>query len=145
MCPPPVAQGLVYPALDARLDSPSAHAFSEGFFLTRQSMEFFRACYLPDPDQWGSPRVSPVLADDHSGLAPALVVTAGFDPLRDDGATYAADLAAAGVEVDYRCYDDQVHGFMSMGILPDSLALATEVCDSMGRLMRRSVRAAVGG
>ena len=58
---------------------------------------------------------------------------------------YAAALDAAGVEVDYRCYDDQVHGFMGMGILPDSLALATEVCDSMGRLMRRSVRAAVGG
>jgi acetyl esterase len=143
--PAPLAQGLVYPALDARLDSPSVQAFSEGFFLTRQSMEFFRACYLPDSDQWGLPRVSPVLADDHGGLAPALVVTAGFDPLRDDGATYAAELAAAGVEVDYRCYDDQVHGFMSMGILPDSLALATEVCDSMGRLMRRSVRAAIAG
>jgi acetyl esterase len=143
--PAPVAQGLVYPALDARLDSASAHAFSDGFFLTRQSMEFFRACYLPDSDQWSSPRVSPVLAHDHGGLAPALVVTAGFDPLRDDGATYAAGLAAAGVEVDYRCYDDQVHGFMSMGIVPDSLSLATEVCDSMGRLMRRSVRAALAG
>jgi acetyl esterase len=134
---PPVAQGLVYPALDARLDSSSVHAFAEGFFLTRQSMEYFRACYLDDREAWASPRVSPVLADDHGGLAPALIVTAGFDPLRDDGATYARQLAAAGVEVDYRCYDDQVHGFMGMGILPDSLALATEVCDAMGRLMRR--------
>ena len=65
------------------------------------------------------------------------MVTAGFDPLRDDGANYAEALRGAGVEVEYRCYDDQIHGFMGMGILPDSLALATEVCDSMGRLMRR--------
>ena len=65
-------------------------------------------------------------------------MTAGFDPLRDDGARYAEVLEKAGVEVEYRCYDDQVHGFMAMGILPDSLALATEVCDAMGHLMRRS-------
>ncbi len=71
-------------------------------------------------------------------MAPALVVTAGFDPLRDDGVNYADVLRAAGVEVEYRCYDDQIHGFMGMGILPESLALATEVCDVMGRLIRRS-------
>ena len=80
------------------------------------------------------------LADDLGGLAPALVVTAGFDPLRDDGSAYADALRAAGVEVEYRCYDDQIHGFMGMGILDDSLALATEVCDAMGRLMRRASR-----
>jgi acetyl esterase len=140
--PPPVAQGLIYPALDARLDSASVRTLGDGFFLTRESMEFFRGCYLPDRDQWETPRVSPLLAEDHGGLAPALVVTAGFDPLRDDGAHYAEALARSGVEVEYRCYDDQVHGFMGMGVLPDSLALATEVCDSMGRLMRRSVAAA---
>jgi acetyl esterase len=140
--PPPVAQGLIYPAVDARLESDSVRTLGDGFFLTRESMEFHRACYLPDPDQWTAPRASPLLADDHGGLAPALVVTAGFDPLRDDGANYAEVLRSAGVEVDYRCYDDQVHGFMGMGILPDSLALATEVCESMGRLVRRSVAAA---
>ena len=94
---------------------------------------------MPDRSRWESADVSPLLADDHRGLAPALVVTAGFDPLRDDGASYAEALEKAGVEVEYRCYDDQVHGFMGMGILPDSLALATEVCDAMGRLMRRSL------
>ncbi len=136
--PAPVAQGLVYPALDARFDSGSARSMAEGFMLTTESMEYFRSCYVPDRSQWENPRVSPLLADDHHDLAPALVVTAGFDPLRDDGAGYAEVLGKAGVAVEYRCYDDQVHGFMVMGMLPDSLALATEVCDAMGRLMRRS-------
>jgi acetyl esterase len=140
--PPPVAQGLVYPVLDARLDSPSVRSAGTGFFLTLETMELFRALYVPDRSLWETARVSPLLADDHRDLAPALVVTAGFDPLRDDGARYAEALAKSGVDVEYRCYDDQVHGFMGMGVLPDSLALATEVCDAMGRLMRRA--AAVG-
>jgi acetyl esterase len=142
--PAPVAQGLIYPALDARLQSGSARSMAEGFLLTTESMEYFRACYVPDRAEWELPTVSPLLADDHRGLAPALVVTAGFDPLRDDGALYAEALQKSGVEVEYRCYDDQVHGFASLGILPDSLALATEVGDAMGRLMRRSVASGPG-
>jgi acetyl esterase len=137
--PPPVAQGLIYPAVDARLDSDSMRSLSDGFFLTRQSMEYFRSSYLPDNSQREVANASPLLATDHRDAAPALVITAGFDPLRDDGARYAAALRKSDVEVEYRCYDDQVHGFMGMGFLPDSLALATEVCDAMGRLMRRSV------
>ena len=135
--PPPVAQGLIYPAVDARLDTASMHSLSSGYFLTRASMEYFRGAYLPNREDWETAKASPLLADDHRGLAPALVVTAGFDPLRDDGANYAEALRKAGVEVEYRCYDDQVHGFVSMGFLADSLALATEVCDAMGQLMRR--------
>ena len=142
--PAPVAQGLVYPALDARLDSPSIHEFADGFFLTRAGMEAYRRHYVPDPAVWETWRASPVLVEDKRGVAPALVVTAGFDPLRDEGATYARDLGAAGVDVEYRCYDDMVHGFFGMGVVPDCLALATEVCDAMGALMRRAVRTAGG-
>ena len=142
--PAPVAQGLVYPALDARLDSPSIHEFADGFFLTRSGMEAYRAHYLPDPTEWETWRASPVLAEDKRGVAPALVVTAGFDPLRDEGAAYARELEAAGVDVEYRCYDDMVHGFFGMGVVPDCLALATEVCDAMGTLMRRAAHAAAG-
>ncbi len=141
--PPPIAQVLVYPALDARFDSASMAALGDGFFLTRRSMEYFRSAYLPDPATWEDPSAAPLRADDVTGLAPALVVTAGFDPLHDDGETYAGRLAAAGVEVEYRCYEDQVHGFFGMGIVPDSLALATEVCDAAGRLVRRSLPAEV--
>ncbi len=139
--PPPLAQGLAYPVADARLDTGSMRDLGEGFVLTREAMEYFRGAYLPDRSDWDSAMASPLLAPDLAGLAPALVVTAGFDPLRDDGTNYAEALRSAGVDVEYRCYDDQIHGFMVMGVLDDALALATEVCDSMGRLMRRSAPA----
>jgi acetyl esterase len=135
---PPAAQGLIYPGVDARMETDSVRDLADSFVLTRESMEQSRALYLPDPTDWTDGRASPLLVEDHRGAAPALVVTAGFDPLRDDGEHYADVLRAAGVPVEYRCYDDQVHGFMGMGILSDSLALATEVCDAMGRLLRRS-------
>jgi acetyl esterase len=135
---PPLAQCLVYPAVDAHLDTDSMRSLGEGFFLTRETMETYRQMYLPREADWDMAAASPLLAGDLAGLAPALIVTAGFDPLRDDGANYAQALSRAGVAVEYRCYDDQVHGFMGMGVLADSLALATEICDAMGRLMRRS-------
>ena len=135
---PPAAQGLIYPVLDVRFDTESMRELGEGFLLTRAALEGYRSLYLPDVSDWTVGRVSPLLAEDHRGVAPALIVTAGFDPLRDDGSNYAEALRSAGVEVEYRCYDDQIHGFMGMGILSDSLALATEVCDAMGRLLRRS-------
>ncbi len=139
--PPPVAQGLVYPIVDARFDIDSMDTLADGFLLTRTVMEFYRDQYLPDPADWKDPVASPLLAGDLSGVAPALVVTAGFDPMRDDGVNYAGALAEAGVAVEHRRYDDQIHGFMILGIVPESLALATEVCEAMGRLMRRSAPA----
>lgn len=133
--PAPVAQCLVYPATDAHFDSRSHDLFADGFFLTRPDMEWFRAQYLPDPDDWDSPLASPLLADDLGGAAPAVVVTAGFGPLRDEGRAYAERLQDVGVPVTYRCYDDLVHGFFGMGVLPDGMAVATEVCAAMGDLM----------
>jgi acetyl esterase len=138
--PPPVAQALVYPAVDMEFRLPSHQTMGMGFGLDRTAMEWFRRQYLPSPDDWRSPRVSPLYADDLSGLAPALVVTAGFDPLRDDGKAYAEALAAAGVPVRYRCYDDMIHGFFGMGLLPEGMAIATEVCQSMGELMSGGAR-----
>ena len=135
--PAPVAQCLVYPALDARFVTDSFQVMGDRFFLTREGMEAYRAHYLPDPATYGDVRASPILCPDLEGLAPAVVVTAGFDPLRDEGDAYAEALAGAGVAVEHRCYDDMVHGFFGMGVVPDCLALATEVCDAMGSLMRR--------
>ncbi|MHB1710416.1 MAG: alpha/beta hydrolase [Acidimicrobiales bacterium] len=135
--PAPFAQGLIYPSLTTRFDSESMDLYADGFFLTLQGMKNFRGAYLPDRADWESATASPLMAADVRGVAPALVVTAGFDPLHDDGETYAARLKEVGVEVVYRCYDDQVHGFFGMGILADSLSLSTEVCDMMGRLMHR--------
>jgi acetyl esterase len=136
--PPPVAQCLVYPAVDARFLTESFRVMGDRFFLTREGMEAYRAHYLPDPADYLTVRASPVLCENLAGVAPAVVVTAGFDPLRDEGADYARALAGAGVEVEYRCYDDMVHGFFGMGVVPDCLALATEVCAAMASLMRRA-------
>ena len=134
--PGPWAQGLIYPAVSARIH-PSSEAVSESFFLTTAGMVLMRSLYLPDEAVWDDPSVSPLLAPEVAGVAPALVVTAGFDPLRFDGDAYAGKLADAGVTVEHRRYDDQIHGFFGMGILADSLACSVEVCDAMGRLMHR--------
>jgi len=142
--PMPAAQGLIYPAVDLELRAPSHTSIGPGFGLDRAAIEWLRHLYLADSSQWRSPRVSPIYADDLSGLAPALIVTAGFDPLRDDGRMYADALRAAGVPVHYRCYDDMIHGFFGMGLLPEGMAVAIEVCAAMGDLMRQASRCAAG-
>jgi acetyl esterase len=133
---PPTAQGLVYPATDAHFRSRSHELFAEGFFLSRDSMEWFRAHYVPDTADWDSPLVSPLVQTDLSGLPPASVVTAGFDPLRDEGIAYADALEKAGVPVTARCYDDMVHGFFGMGVLPGGPAMAAEIAAATGDLVR---------
>ncbi len=133
--PPPTAQCLVYPATDALLREPSHETFASGFLLTREAMHWFRAQYLPDPTDWASPLASPIEQENLSGIAPALIITAGFDPLRDEGRRYGERLAEAGVSVRYRCYDDMVHGFFGMGILPGGMAMASEICFAMGAMM----------
>jgi acetyl esterase len=115
-------QALVYPVVDFRPGAAysSQAQFGGGdFFLSNRDMEFFRSCYLTDVRQASDPRVSPLLADDLAGLPPALVVTAGCDPLRDEGRAYADRLAAAGVPVEYRCFESTIHAFMSFaGAIP---------------------------
>ena len=139
--PPPVAQGLVYPSTDFRMQTPSQAMFADGFFLTRASMDWFRDQYLPSPGLTEDPLVSPLLATDLSGVAPAWVWTGGFDPLRDEGSDYADALEKAGVEVRRRCYDDQVHGFFGMGVLPGGLEVIEEMGRHMGELVRDAARA----
>lgn len=134
--PRPTAQGLVYPATNANFGTDSYHRFRDGFFLSAESMTYYRSCYLPDEADWNSPLASPLLAPDLDGLPPALVVTAGFDPLRDEGDAYAARLREAGVPVWHRCLDDQIHGAFGMGVLPGGMARNTEVCVAMGRVLR---------
>ncbi len=134
----PAAQCLVYPATDAHMRSRSIDLFAEGFFLSRQDMHWFRGKYLPDEADWDDVRASPLLADDLSGLPPAVVVTAGFDPLRDEGMAYADKLASCGVPVVARCYEDLVHGFFGMGVMPGGIEVATEICAAMGELLHEA-------
>ncbi len=131
----PIAQGLIYPGTDLRMNMPSIASFAEGYFLSRADMEWYRGHYVPDPDLWRHPQVSPLLAADHRDLPPTALWTAGFDPLRDEGMAYAQVLRDSGVPVLERCYTDQVHGFASMGILPGGVNRIRAMADQVAGLM----------
>jgi len=107
-------QLLIYPAVDQRCDQPSHHRCAKGFLLDRDGILWCRGNYLRDDSDIGDWRASPLLAPDHRGLAPAYIITAGFDPLLDEGAAYADKLTAAGVPVTYECFEGMVHGFITM-------------------------------
>lgn len=110
----PVFQCLIYPATDFTRSHPSHRHFREGFFLTEKSIDWFLDSYMPRGADRRHPRASPLFGDSHADLPPALVMTAGFDPLRDEGRAYAEALRAAGVRVEYSCHEGLVHGFFSM-------------------------------
>jgi len=110
-------QVLVYPVTDVAAETKSYRDFADGYLLTRESMRWFKNHYLKSASEAEDWRVSPLRAMSLAGLPPALVVTAGFDPLRDEGAAYAVRLTDAGGRVDYVCYGGMIHGFMPMGRL----------------------------
>ena len=121
-------QLLIYPATDQRCEFDSHSRNGEGYLLTKDGIAFFRGGYLPDPKDWTDWRASPLLAADHRGVAPAYVLTAGFDPLLDEGRAYAEKLSAAGVAVEYREYSDMVHGFILFGGVLDTANAAVAEC-----------------
>ncbi|MCP5029519.1 MAG: alpha/beta hydrolase [Actinomycetia bacterium] len=122
------AQLLVYPGVEVDDDSPSMTENGSGYILSEETMTWFRQCYAADASDW---RASPMRAHSHAGLAPALVITAEFDPIRDQGAQYAAKLAAAGVEVTHTHYDGMVHIFFQLGPIVDAGARAvTQVAEA---------------
>lgn len=115
--PVPCAQVLVYPVTDLHGDRgthASRHDNAEGYLLTTDTMEFFTDCFVPDPARRSEPDASPLRAPDLSGLPPALLLTAEYDPLRDEGEAYAAAMAAAGVEVVAERYDGAIHLFWQL-------------------------------
>lgn len=127
-------QLLIYPATDQRCQSGSHARNGEGFLLTKASIAFFRGCYLPRSEDWVDWRASPLLAKDLSGLPPALVLTAGFDPLVDEGRAYAERLAAEGTQATYRLYEDMVHGFILFGgVLDTANEAVAECCAALRR------------
>lgn len=117
----PMFQLLIYPATDSRMSSKSMGLFGDGFFLTRERMDWYLELYLADPvKDKQDPRFSPHLTSDLSDQPQALVITAGFDPLRDEGRAYHDSLLAAGVKSDYLQYDGMIHAFINMaGLVPD--------------------------
>jgi acetyl esterase len=107
-------QLLIYPATDLGGDYPSYTENGEGYFLDADTMRWFLQQYVGHVADLADPRISPLRGDLH-GLAPAVVVVAEFDPLRDDGLAYAAALEAAGVPVEVRTFPGLIHGFVDMG------------------------------
>jgi len=112
-------QILLYPATHCNFDTASYRENADGYMLTLGSCRWFWSNYLNSDDDARNPYASPLLADDLSGLPPALVVTCEFDPLRDEGEAYAERLRAAGVPVKLSRYDGMIHGFLWMGGVVD--------------------------
>jgi acetyl esterase len=127
----PRFQLLIYPATDMRRVAPSHTTNGEGYLLTREVMNWFGNHYVPrreDDTDW---RASPLLAASLSGVPPAFVLTAGFDPLRDEGLQYADALSAAGVATEYVCFERQIHGFITMGRALREANTAVTLCASV--------------
>lgn len=119
-----VAQALIYPITDLRMRTASYDENADAPILTRDDMIWFRKHYIRCLDDALDPLASPALAENLSGLPRALIVTAGYDPLRDEGDLYGERLLAAGVPVTMRRYDDLTHGFLGMGLISDRARLA---------------------
>ena len=119
------AQVLVYPATELSMSHPSIEENGEGYLLTAEDMSWFMGHYQPDVDD---PRASPLKAESHAGLPPALVITGEYDPLRDEGEAYADKLRAAGVPVVLSRYDGQIHGFFQLRSVIDAAGKAMDEC-----------------
>lgn len=129
---PLALQLLVYPATDCTHPTRSYELFREGFYLTERFMTLANESYIPAGHDLADPRLSPIHAEVPAGLAPAYVVTAGFDPLRDEGEAYARKLSDAGVEVELKRFEDQIHSFFNIvGVGRSSRAAVAEIADRL--------------
>jgi acetyl esterase len=130
--PKPRMQALIYPVTDAVGGQRSRSEFAKGFLLAKADMDWFERHYLPPGVDHADPRVSVLRAEDLSGLPPAYVATAGFDPLRDEGEAYAARMQDAGVEVALRRHPGLIHGFANMtSISPTAHIAMLELCGAL--------------
>jgi acetyl esterase/lipase len=131
--PQPVLQLLIYPGTDVACQSASITTYGDAFPLSKALMDWSMGHYMGPGDDPADPRLSPLRAKDLTGLAPAIVVTAGFDPLLDQGEAYARRLKGAGVPTVYRGYDSLCHGFTAFaGAVP----AADTACREIAGLVR---------
>lgn len=126
--PAPRLQLLIYPGTDMRCTAPSHTHNGQGYLLTADTIAYFRGHYIADPTQYADWRASPLLHPRLADLPPALVLTAGFDPLRDEGRQYADALSAAGTPAQYVCFERQIHGFITMGRVIAEANTAVDLC-----------------
>lgn len=139
--PVPALQLLIYPAIDISKDYPSKKAFAKTFSLSQDTMDWFMQQYLPEGVDHTDLRVSPGQEADLSGLPPAIIVTAGHDPLSDEGDEYAARLKAAGVPVVHKRYDTLAHAFTAFTFIsPGARAACREIGDMVHDIYARAAR-----
>ena len=130
------AQLLVYPGLDARMAEPSVAENGEGYFLTAADMAWFLDCYLPDPTMRDDARVDLLRTPDLTGLPPAVLAVAEYDPLRDEGLAYARRLQEAGVPVRLVRAEGQTHGFLAMSaVVPSAADYVAEIQAAFAELL----------
>ena len=130
-------QLLIYPATDGALDTYSHKTFKE-YFLTDEAVRYLWGCYLRDEADKKDPLASPALAKNHKGLPPALIITAEFDPLRDEGEAYGEKLRAAGVPVTVTRYDGMIHGFFTMaGVLDQGKKAVAQASETLRKVFRQ--------
>ena len=130
----PDLQVLIYPAVDFTQSSPSINRHADGYLLTRAMIRWFRGHYLNTPDEQRA--VSPMFWPDLRGSARAIVATAGYDPLIDEGDHYVELLRAAGTEVRHRRYPSLIHGFLSLaGSVAAARAALDELCGDIRELL----------
>ena len=111
-----------------RRGHPSHASNGSGYLLTTETIDYYHDHYIADPAHDLDWRASPLLHEDLARLPPALVLTAGFDPLRDEGLEYADRLVAAGNRATYVCFERQIHGFITMGRVIDEAHAAVTLC-----------------
>jgi acetyl esterase len=137
--PTPSAQMLLYPALDRTVDRPSIELFREGFLIGRTDIAWYHRHYTGSTVAQPDPAQNPLCAKEFAGLAPALIATAGFDPLRDEGEAYAQALRQAGVPVIMKRFDGLLHGFCSMATISSACdAAVAEIIADFRRMMATS-------
>ena len=131
----PIAfQLLIYPATDQRRQWPSHTTNGQGYLLTKESMDYYHDHYIPDKAHDLDWRASPLLHPNLAGLPPAFVLTAGYDPLRDEGLQYAHALTTAGSRATLVNFERQIHGFITMGRVIDEANVAVQLCAAQLRL-----------
>jgi acetyl esterase len=131
-----LAQCLICPVLDFEETSPSRDTFAENYLIDRATLDADLADYLPQGTDPADPRVSPLRATRLTGLPAAIIHTAEFDPMRDEGNAYASKLVAAGVNVEHICHDGMIHNFHAMGaILPQARLVLLQIGEQIRRVV----------
>jgi acetyl esterase len=139
--PVPTCQVLIYPAVDFSLDTGSHRDLADGHVIPRERIAWYTEQYLRDEADKADLRASPLRAPNLAGQPPTLIVTAGFDPLRDEGRAYGDRLREAGVDVVHREYPGQIHAFVSLAkVIPQGMACTLEIAEYLRRRLAPSDR-----